>query len=115
MADQNDVRRFALAARVRGRLAGESGLSEKVMFDSLAFLLGGHLAVAVRSDELMVRVGADGADDALTHPHVRQPYMGKHRMKGWIVVAPAGLAGSDALSEWVDRGVAFARSLHATG
>ena len=36
-------------------------------------------------------------------------------MKGWILVAPDGVAGDDELDEWVRRGVAYARSLPAKG
>ena len=36
-----------MAARIRDILAQERGLSEKRMFGGLAFLLDGHMAVAV--------------------------------------------------------------------
>jgi TfoX/Sxy family transcriptional regulator of competence genes len=98
----------ALAGRLRDRLAGESGVVEKKMFGGLAFLLDGNLAVGVRGEELMVRVGPEGTDEALAQPQARQSYMGERPMKGWILVAPED---DDELGEWVQRGVAFARSL----
>jgi TfoX/Sxy family transcriptional regulator of competence genes len=101
----------ALADRVRDRLAGEPGMTEKAMFGGLAFLLDGNMAVGVRADELMVRVGRDGTHDALSRPHARLSYMGERPMHGWIMVAPEGVAGDDGLAEWVRRGVACARSL----
>jgi hypothetical protein len=39
--------------------------------------------------------------------------MGERLMKGWILVAPAGVAGAGELWTWLARGVAFARSLPA--
>ena len=102
----------ALADRLRAELAGENGLTEKKMFGGLAFLLGGNLAVGVRGDDLMVRVGAEDADEALAQPHARRSFMGEREMKGWVLVAPQGLAG-DMLGEWVRRGVGYARSLPA--
>jgi hypothetical protein len=36
-------------------------------------------------------------------------------MKGWILVAPDGVAEERDLSAWVARGVDFARSLPAKG
>jgi TfoX/Sxy family transcriptional regulator of competence genes len=105
----------ALADRVRSRLAGERGLTEKAMFGGLAFLLDGNLAVGVRSDDLMVRVGPEAADEALERPHARPSYMGERLMKGWILVAPAGLAGEEELAQWVRRGVQYARGLPAKG
>jgi hypothetical protein len=100
-----------LAGRVRDRLAGESGVEEKAMFGGLAFLLDGNMSVGVRGEDLMVRVGAEGTDSALAQPHARESFMGERPMKGWILVAPEGLAGAEELGRWVARGVAFARSL----
>ena len=37
--------------------------------------------------------------------------MGGRRMKGWVFVDPAELAGKRRLGAWVARGVRFARSL----
>jgi len=99
----------ALAERIRAELAGETGLVEKAMFGGLAFLLDGNMAVAIGGEDLMVRVGADGVADALARPHARESVMGERVMKGWVLVAPAGL--QDDLSGWVARGVAYARGL----
>jgi TfoX/Sxy family transcriptional regulator of competence genes len=103
----------ALADRVRAELAGESGLTEKKMFGGIAFLLGGNLAVGVRGDDMMVRVGAERAPEALERPHARQSYMGEREMKGWILVAPDGVATDADLAGWVRRGADYARSLPA--
>jgi hypothetical protein len=61
----------------------------------------------------MVRVGAEGAAAALERPHARQSYMGEREMKGWILVAPDGVAGDADLADWIRRGAAHARSLPA--
>src|SRR5262249_53238428 len=103
----------ALGERVRGQLAGASGLVEKKMFGGLAFLLDGNLAVGVRGDDLMVRGGRDGVEDALGRPPARESWMGDRLMKGWILVAPDGVAADEDLAAWVARGTAFARSLPA--
>ena len=100
-----------LAQRIRDALAGEQGLVEKAMFGGVAFLLDGNMAAGVRGDDMMVRVGAENAAAVLELPHARQSYMGKRAMKGWILVAPAGLAGTAGLRAWLDRGVAYARAL----
>jgi TfoX/Sxy family transcriptional regulator of competence genes len=94
----------ALAERVRAELAGEDGLTERRMFGGIAFMIGGNMAVGVREDELMVRLG--DVEDALAQPHVRQSMMGERPMKGFILVA------QDAdLGPWIARGVAYAREL----
>ena len=101
-----------LASQVRELLAPQSGLSEMAMFGGLAFMLDGNIAVVVPSQEgLLVRVGADGAEDALARPHAAVAHMGERLMKGWIMVEPAGYADSDELAAWVERGVACARAL----
>jgi TfoX/Sxy family transcriptional regulator of competence genes len=102
----------ALAARVRDRLAGEDPVTEKAMFGGLGFLVGGNMAVGVRGDELMVRVGPQGAEEALARPHARRSLMGEREMKGWILVAPQG---DEELEEWVRWGVGYARSLPPKG
>jgi TfoX N-terminal domain len=101
----------ALAERVRAEVAAEEGLTEKTMFGSLAFLLDGNLAVCVRGDELLVRVGPDGLDAALARGHARLFEMGGRPMKGWVMVAPPGVETAEGLRDWVARGVVFARSL----
>jgi TfoX/Sxy family transcriptional regulator of competence genes len=100
------------ASRIRAQLAGADGVAEKAMFGGLAFLLHGNMAVGVMSGgELMVRVGPDATDDALSHPHTRRFDMTGRPMKGWILVDREGVQTEDELAGWVDRGVAFARSL----
>ena len=61
----------ALAERVRGVIGEHPGLREQKMFGGLAFLVDGNMSVGIVGDELMVRVGADGYDDALDQAHAR--------------------------------------------
>jgi hypothetical protein len=104
-----------LANRVREQLAAEPAVTEKAMFGGLAFLLQGNMAVGLSGAELMVRVGPDASDDALDRPHTRPFDMTGRPMKGWILVAPEGVARERDLAAWVARGVEFARSLPAKG
>ena len=105
----------ALAERVREQLAGEPAVAEKAMFGGLAFLLEGNMAVGLSGEELMVRVGPDASDDALAQPHTRAFDMTGRPMKGWILVAPEGVAEDHDLAGWVGRGVDFARTLPPKG
>ena len=105
-----------LANRIREQLADETGVTEKAMFGGLAFMLEGNMAVGISSTaELMVRVGPDGTDDALSQPHTRLFDMTGRPMRGWILVAPAGFESDAGLGAWVERGVRFARTLPAKG
>ena len=52
-------------------LEGREGLTERKMFSGIAFMLNGNMCCGVTNDDLMVRVGADGLEDALDQPHAR--------------------------------------------
>jgi hypothetical protein len=99
-----------LADRVRAVLAGEEGLSERKMFGGLAFMLHGNMACGIVNDELMLRLGPEGADSALDRPHIRQMDFTGRPMTGMVFAAPAALEG-DALGKWVGEAVEYARAL----
>jgi hypothetical protein len=103
----------ALAARVRGVLRGTEGLAEKRMFGGLAFMVGGNMCCGVHGDDLILRLPPEQTEEALKEPHVRVFDMTGRPMKGWVLIAPGGVAGEDDLSSWVGRGLEFARSLPA--
>jgi hypothetical protein len=100
-----------LADDVRAHLGTRRQLSEKEMFGDIAFLIDGNMAVGVSGDSLMVRVGKDAHDEAVTRPGARIFDMGARPMRGWIVVSPEGFADDAALGAWIDEGVAYAASL----
>jgi TfoX/Sxy family transcriptional regulator of competence genes len=100
-----------LATRIREFIGGEPGLAEKRMFGGLAMLLDGNMAVGVRDDSMIVRTDPGQHERLLTEPGARPFDMTGRPMKGWIVVDPSGCAEDADLRRWVDRGVAYARSL----
>jgi TfoX/Sxy family transcriptional regulator of competence genes len=101
----------ALAERIRQRLGSDPDVTEKRMFGGIAFLHRGNMAVGVSGDDLMVRVGPDGSDAALTRPGTRRFDMTSRPMRGWILVAGTALTEDDVLNEWIGEGHAFAASL----
>ncbi|MFD0316290.1 TfoX/Sxy family protein [Streptomyces flavalbus] len=100
-----------LAERVRTRLAGDPGITEKRMFGGLAFLYEGNLAVCVTGDELLVRVGPTATETALSHPGTRLFDMTGRPMRGWIVVSAPALSEDEALTAWINQGHTFASTL----
>jgi hypothetical protein len=101
-----------LANRIREQLAAEAGVTEQRMFGGLAFLVGGHLAVAASGKGgLMVRVDPEQTDALVAEPHARPFEMRGRPMDGWLRVDAAGVDGDAGLQRWVTRGVAYARSL----
>ena len=103
-----------LAARIRTVLEDTSGVSERKMFGGLAVLVHGNMACGVVGDTLMLRLGPEGAEEALRRPNVRPMDFTGRPMTGMVYVEPTGLRGV-ALRNWVERAVAYARSLPPKG
>lgn len=101
----------ALAGRVRTLLARERGLSEKRMFGGVGFLLDGNLCAAVWKELLILRLGIEAADDALTQPGFREFDITGRAMKGWVMAEPAAVRDEDELKHWMERAVRFVRTL----
>ena len=99
-----------LADRVREVMPADGGVTERKMFGGLAFLWGGHMFAGVVGSELMVRVGAEAAQRALEHDHVREMDFTGRPMKNMVFVQPAGLRGP-ALEQWVTAAAGHARTL----
>lgn len=101
-----------LAGRVRELVGGDPDVTEKKMFGGLAFLAGGHLAVAASGKGgLMVRVEPQQTDDLLAQPGVGPFEMRGRPLDGWLRVEPDGVRTDGQLEAWVARGVGYARSL----
>jgi hypothetical protein len=100
-----------LAARVRDLLVSERQVAEKAMFGRRMFMVAGNLAVGVAGDDLMVRVGVHARHAALAQPHTGECNVSKKPMYDWVLVSAGGVGTEDELDGWVQRGVAFARSL----
>jgi TfoX/Sxy family transcriptional regulator of competence genes len=88
-------------------------LVEKKMFGGIGYMLQGNMACGVNQDTLIVRVGPDLYEEALSRPHTRVFDMTGRPMKGWVVVAPEGIEEDDDLDQWIQQGVDFALSLPA--
>ncbi len=105
-----------LANRVREQVANQDGVSEKAMFGGLAFLLHGNMAVSAFSrGGLMVRVGPDAVDAALSRPHAHAIEMRGRPMTGWVHVAGEGLETRRQVASWVRRAMKFTETLPPKG
>jgi TfoX/Sxy family transcriptional regulator of competence genes len=103
-----------LAARIRDRIGADPDVTEKKMFGGLAFLMGGNMAVAASGQGgILVRVDPDESDALVSATPAAPMEMRGKEMAGWLRVAGDDVASDAALAEWVDRGVAYARSLPA--
>jgi TfoX/Sxy family transcriptional regulator of competence genes len=105
-----------LAHRLRELLGDDPDVTEKRMFGGLAFLTGGHMAVAVSGQGgLMVRVDPDETDVLLAEPGARPFEMRGRPMTGWLRVDADAVEGRAELAAWVRRGAAYARTLPPKG
>jgi len=101
-----------LADRIRKCFAGVPNASEKKMFGGLCFLVGGNIACGVTSQgPMMVRVGPDAYEDAVSRSDTRPMDFTGKPLKGMVYVDPEGIRRDADLREWVERGIAFAESL----
>lgn len=81
------------------------------MFGGLAFMLDGNMACGIHGSELIVRVGRDNFEDALSQPHTRPFDMMGRLMRGFVFVSEQGIAADSELATWTDWGIAYAASL----
>ena len=100
-----------LAARVRALIQAEPGFTERKMFGGIGFMLQGNMACGVIGDDLIVRTGPEGYEDALANAHSKAFNMTGRTMKGWVMVGLSGLGTEQDLREWTELALAFVKSL----
>jgi TfoX/Sxy family transcriptional regulator of competence genes len=99
-----------LAARVRVLLAGRPNVIERRMFGGLTFMVAGHMCCGVHDDTLILRLGPDGAADALAGGRARPMDFTGRALTGFVTV-DSGALGGEALAEWLREAIAWAESL----
>lgn len=100
-----------LAARIRGSIETQSGLTEREMFGGIGFMLHGNMACGVIGNDMIVRVSPEQTEQLLEKSHTKVFDFSGRPMKGWIVVEPEAIARKSDLEIWVRLGVERARSL----
>lgn len=105
-----------MAERIRELIGGEPGLGEKRMFGGLAFLVGGHMAVAASGrGGLLVRVPPQDTERLQAEPHAGPMVMRGRELDGWLRLQPEAVASRRQLERWVAQAVSYARSLPPKG
>ena len=80
------------------------------MFGGLSFTVGGQSCCAVLKDDLVVRVGSEQFDDALTQPHVRPFDFTGRPSRNMVYIANSALSSEQALSAWVQCGLDYVKA-----
>lgn len=86
------------------------GTTRKKMFGGTCHLINGNMMCGVYKDYLILRLGPEMAEEALSKPHVRVFDITGRPMKGWVMVEETGLQGP-ALDRWLRLARQFAESL----
>jgi len=101
----------ALADRIREELGATPAVTELSMFGGWGVTIHGNMAVGVMGDDLIVRVGPESHEHALTLAGARPFDFTGRPMTGWVYVEGSAVRTARSLERWVSRGVAFAESL----
>ena len=103
----------ALAERVHDLMSSRAGAVEKRMFGGVCFMLNGNMCCGVVRDRLMLRLGPEGAAQALRQPHTEPMDFTGKPMKTMVYVVPAGYTDDADLEPWVETAIQFVETLPA--
>jgi len=106
---------MAYNEKVAGRLSKvfseHKGVVEKKMFGGIAYMYRDHMCVGVIDDMLMIRVGPEQYEKALSEKHVKPMDFTGRPMKGYVYVEPAGFKTEKSLKQWIELGIEFVKTL----
>ncbi len=101
-----------LNQRIREVLKDKKGIKEQNMFGGLCFMHNGNMLCGCDAKHgLSVRVGPDKYDETLKLKHARIMDITGVPMKGLVFVEPAGYKTKSTLTQWIERGLAFTKTL----
>ncbi len=100
-----------VAERLSKVFGEHKGVAEKKMFGGIAYMYADHMCVGVINDMLMVRVGPEEYEKALSEAYVRPMDFTGRPMKGYVYVEPSGFKAEKNLKKWVNRGIRFVKTL----
>ena len=74
-------------------------------------MVRGHMCCGVLKDNLVVRVGSERYDDALSQPHTRPMDFTGRVLRGFIYVNPEGYRRTHDLERWLKAATDFIETL----
>ena len=100
-----------MATRLRMYFAEMDGVVEQRMMGALCFMVDGHMCCGVAGPALMVRVGRENYEKALSEPHVKPMELSKRTPRGFVLIDPEGVESDANLKRRIERGQTFVRAL----
>lgn len=100
-----------LVARIRAMFRERDDVEEKRMFGGIAFMVSGHMCCGPLDNDLMVRVGPDQYDDALSRKHATTMEFTGKPMRGFVTVRADGIRTKRDLRRWIGLGLNFIEGL----
>lgn len=99
-----------LAERIRWVLV-DDGVTERVMFGGIAFMLRGNMVCGVIRETLMLRLGPELSAAAVQEPYARPMDFTGKPMRSMVLIDPLGVETDDQLAAWIERARAFVGTL----
>ena len=100
-----------LAQRIRNKVLRMKGVDEKKMFGGVAFMLKGKMFVGVVKNELMVRVGKENHEKALSKKGARTMDFTGKPMMGFVFVSTDGMKTDTQLDAWITMAAKFVKTI----
>lgn len=100
-----------LEKRLDHLIAKRNDFHKQKMFGGAGFLLRGNMCFGIWKDTLILRLGESQAQNALTKKNVKPFDITGRAMKGWVMVAPAGIQSEATLKRWVTLAIEFVSQL----
>lgn len=91
-----------LTNTIRTALANVTNVEEKRMFSGIAFMVNAKLCMAVRGDNIMVRIDPDLHDKLVEKPGCSAMIMKGKELNGYVVVDESVLNTKKQLEYWIN-------------
>lgn len=102
-----------LEAAITSRFAHVDGLKETRMFGGFGYLLNGNMCLGIHKDMLIIRVGAEAAEQVMQDDGIGPMDITGKAMKGWAMAQPEALAEDENLVRYCDLAITFVSGLPA--
>ncbi len=87
--------------------------ASKKLFGGVCHLINGNMVGGVYQTYLILRLGEEGAWEALKQPFARQFDVTGKPMKGWVMIEGKGVASDKDLQAWLKKARKFVETLPA--